>query len=165
MRGREGVETVIIFIFLGSKITVDSDCSHKILRHLLVRRKPMTNLDSYEKANHFANSKVANTLPNSYHFANKGPYSQSYGFSNSHVWMWELDHQEGCVPKNWWFWIVVLEKSLESPLDCKEIKEVIPKGKLNFLNIHWKDWCWSSNSLASWCEESTHWERPWFWER
>ena len=89
----EKVETVTGFLFLGSKITVDSDCSHKILRHLLVRRKPMTNLDSYEKANHFANSKVANTLPNSYHFANKGPYSQSYGFSNSHKRIWELDYK------------------------------------------------------------------------
>ena len=66
-----GVETVTIFIFLGSKINVDSDCSHRILRHLLVRRKAMTILDSYEKANHFANSKVANTLPKSYHFANQ----------------------------------------------------------------------------------------------
>ena len=63
-----------------------------------------------------------------YHFAGKGPYSQSYGFSSSHVWMWALDHKEGCWPKNWWFWTVVLEKTLESPLDCKDIKSVNPKG-------------------------------------
>jgi len=56
-----------------------------------------------------------------HYFANKGPYSQSYGFPSSHVWMWELDHKEGWVSKNWCFWTVVLEKTLESLLDCKEI--------------------------------------------
>ena len=55
-------------------------------------------------------------------------WQRGYGFSSSHVWMWELDHKEGWAPKNWWFWIVVLEKTLESPLDCKEIKPVNPKG-------------------------------------
>ena len=63
-----------------------------------------------------------------HHFANKGPSSQSYGFSSSHVWMWKLDHKEGWVLKNWCFWTVVLEKTLESPLDSKEIKPVNPKG-------------------------------------
>ena len=62
-----------------------------------------------------------------HHFANNGPRSQSYGFSSSHVWMWELDHKEGWVPKNWCFWTVELEVP-ESPLDCKEIKPVNPKG-------------------------------------
>ena len=62
-----------------------------------------------------------------HHFANKSPYSQSYGFSCSLVWMWELDPKGGWAPKNWWFRTVVLEKSLESPLDCKEIKVVSPK--------------------------------------
>ena len=62
-----------------------------------------------------------------HHFANKGLYSQSYGFSSSHVWMWELGHKEGWVWKNWWFCIVVL-KTLESPLDSKEIKPANPKG-------------------------------------
>ena len=60
-------------------------------------------------------------------FAAKGLYSQSYGFSSSHVQMWELDHKEGWVPKNWYFWIVVLEKTFESLLDCKEMKPVSPK--------------------------------------
>ena len=55
-------------------------------------------------------------------------YSQSYGFSSCHVWMWELDHKEGWAPKNWSFWTVMLEKTLESPSDCKEIKLVNPKG-------------------------------------
>ena len=63
-----------------------------------------------------------------HHIADKGPYSQNYGFSSSHVWMWELDHKEGRVLKNWHFWIVVLEKTLQSLLDCKEITTVNPKG-------------------------------------
>ena len=69
------------------------------------------------------------------HFADKGPYSQSYGFSSSHVGMWELDHKEGWAPKKWCFWTVVLEKTLESPLDCKEIKLVIPKGNQPWIFI------------------------------
>ena len=63
-----------------------------------------------------------------YYFANKGPSSQAYGFSGGHVWMWELDCEESWAPKNWCFWTVVLEKTLESLLDCKEIKPVNPKG-------------------------------------
>ena len=63
-----------------------------------------------------------------HHFADKGLYSQSFGFSSSYVWMWELDHEEGWVLKYWCFWIVVPEKILESPLECKEIKPVNPKG-------------------------------------
>ena len=63
-----------------------------------------------------------------HYFANKGPYNQSYGFSSSHVWIWELDHKEVWEPKNWCVWTVVLEKTLESPLDCKEIQPVHPKG-------------------------------------
>ena len=64
----------------------------------------------------------------SHHFSSKGPSSQSYGFSSSHVWMWELDYKESWAPKNWCFWTVVLEKTLESPLDCKAIQPVNPKG-------------------------------------
>ena len=63
-----------------------------------------------------------------HHFANRGPYSQSYGFPSSYVQMWEMDHREGWALKNWCFWIVVLEKTLESPLDSKEIKPVNPNG-------------------------------------
>ena len=70
-----------------------------------------------------------------YHFGNKGPSSQSYGFSSSHVWMWELDHKESWMPKNWCFWTVVLEKTLESPLDCKETKPVNPKGNQSWIFI------------------------------
>ena len=69
------------------------------------------------------------------HFADKGLYNQSYGFSSSHVWMWELDHKEGWVLKNWCFQTVVLEKTFESPVDCKEIKPVNPKGNQPWIFI------------------------------
>ena len=107
---------------------------------------------------------VANSCFPRHYFANKGPSSQGYGFSSSHVWMWELDYKECWAPKNWCFWIVVLEKTFESPLDCKESQ---PSYRKSVLNIHWKDRCWSWNSstLATWCEELTHWKRPWGWER
>ena len=68
-----------------------------------------------------------------HYFANKGPSSPSYGFPSSYVWMWELDCKESCAPKNWCFWIVVLEKSLKSPLDCKEIQLVHPKGNQSWI--------------------------------
>ena len=68
-------------------------------------------------------------------FANEGPSSQSYGFSSSHVWMWELDYKESWAPKNWCFWNVVLEKTLESPLDCKEIQPVQSKGDQSWMFI------------------------------
>ena len=110
----ETMETVTDFILGGSKITVDGDCSHEIKRCLVLGRKAMTNLD--------------NVLKSRDHFADKGANCQSYGFSSSHGWMWELDHKEGWVLKNWCFWTVVLEKTLESSLDCKEIKSVNPKG-------------------------------------
>ena len=70
-----------------------------------------------------------------HHFANKGPCSQSYGFSSSRVQMWELDHKEGWALKTWCFWTVVLEKTLESPLDCKEIQPVNPKGSQHWIFI------------------------------
>ena len=70
-----------------------------------------------------------------HYFADKGPSSQSYGFSSSHVWMWELDHKESWALKNWCFWTVVLEKTLESPLDCKEVKQVNPKGNQSWIFI------------------------------
>ena len=110
------------FRFLGSKIIVDSNCSHEIKRCLLLGRKTMTNQDSVLK------------IP-WYHFVNKDPSSQSYGFSSSHVWMWELDYKEGWAPKNWCFWTVVLEKTLENPLDCKEIKPVNPEGNQSWIFI------------------------------
>ena len=68
-----------------------------------------------------------------HYFANKGPSSQGYGFSSSHVWMWELYYKESWVLKNWCFWTVVLKKTLESPLDCKEIQPVHPKGNQSWI--------------------------------
>ena len=82
----------------------------------------MTNLDSILKSR-------------DYYFANKGSCSQGYGFSSSHVWMWELDYKESWALKNWCFWTVVLEKTLESPLDSKEIKPVHPKGDQSWVFI------------------------------
>ena len=82
--------------------------------------------------------------------------------------MWELDCEESWAPKNWCFWTVVLEKTLASPLDCKEIQPVHQSIlKEISLGVHWKDWCWSWNShtVATWCEELTHWKRLWCWAR
>ena len=69
------------------------------------------------------------------YFVNKGPSGQGYGFSSGHVWMWELDYKESWVLKNWCFWTVVLEKTLGSPLDCKEIQPVHPKGNQSWIFI------------------------------
>ena len=121
--GGETMETVSDFILGVSKITADGDCSHEIKRHLLLERKAMTNLDSILKSRDF-------TLPAKVHLS-----SQGYGFSSSHVWMWELDYKESWVPKNWCFWTVVLEKTLESPLDYKEIQPVHPKGDQSWICI------------------------------
>ena len=74
-----------------------------------------------------------------HYFVNKGPSRQSYGFSSSHVWMWELDYKESWVLKNWCFWTVVLEKTLESPLDSKEIQPVRPKGDQSWVFIQRTD--------------------------
>ena len=74
-----------------------------------------------------------------YHFADKDPSSQSYGFSSSHVWIWELDYKESWEPKNWCFWTVVLNKTVESPLDCKEIQPVHPKGNQPWIFIRSTD--------------------------
>ena len=115
----ETMETVTDCIFLGSKITADSDCSHEIERSLLLGRKAMTNLDSRLRSRHYC--------------ADKDPSSQSYGFSSSHAWMWELDYKDNWVPKNWCFWAVELEKTLVSPLDCKEIQPVHPKGNQSWI--------------------------------
>ena len=70
-----------------------------------------------------------------HYFDNKGPSSQSYGFSSTHVWMWELDRKESWAPKNWCFWTVVLEKTLENPLDLKEIKPINSKGNQSWIFI------------------------------
>ena len=100
-----------------------------------------------------------------HYFANKVPSSQNYGFSSSHVWMWELDYKESWVLKNGCFWTVVFKKALESPLDCKKIQPVIlmeisPEYSLEGLMLQL-----NLQYLATWYKELTHWKRPWFWER
>ena len=107
------VETVADFIFLSLKITADGDWSHEI--------KTLTPWkESYDQPRQCI-------AKQGHYFVNKGLSSQGYGFSSGHVWMWELYHKENWALKNWCFWTVLLEKTLESPLDCKEIKPVNPK--------------------------------------
>ena len=96
-----------------------------------------------------------------HYFADKGPSSQSYGFSSSHVWMWELDYKESWAPKNWCFWTVVLVKTPESPLDCKEIKPVHCKRNQSWIFIGRTNGEAETPTLATWCEELTHQKRPW----
>ena len=116
--------------FGGSRITVLGDCSHEIKRYLLLGRKVMTTLDSILKSRDI-------TLPTKVHLWTKTnkQKNQSYGFSSTHVWMWELDYKESWTLKNWCFWTVVLETTLESPLDCKEIQPVHPKGDQSWIFI------------------------------
>ena len=111
----KAVETMTDFILGGSKITAYGDCSHEIKRHLFLGRKVMTNLDSIFKSRDI-------TLPTEVRLV------KAMVFSSSHVWLWELDYEEGWAPKNWCFWTVVLDKTLESPLDCKEIQPVHSEG-------------------------------------
>ena len=129
------------FLFLGSKITADGDCSHKIKRSLLLGKKAMTNLDSILK-----NRDI--TL-------DKGPSSQTYGFSSNHVQLWELDHKESWALKNWCFWTVVLEKTLESPLKSKEIEPVHPKGNQSWIFIRRTDA--EAETLILWPPDVKNW--------
>ena len=122
----ETMQTVTDFIFLGSKITADGDWSHEIKRRLLLGRKVMTNLDSIFKSRDI-------TLPTKVHLVKAIVFPVvMYGC--------ELDHKEGWVPKNWCFWIMVLEKTLESPLDCRRsnksiLKEISPEYSLGGLML------------------------------
>ena len=124
-------ETMADFIFWGSKITADGDCSHEIKRHLLLGRKDMTNLDSI-----FKSKKL--------YFVNKGPSSQGYGFSSSQVWMWELDCEESWALKNWCFWTVMLEKRLlrvpwtAGRSNQSILKEISPENSLEGLMLKLK---------------------------
>ena len=107
------------FNFGGSKITADGDCSNEIKRHLLLGRKVMTNLDSILKSRDITLSTKAHPVKT--------------GFSSGHVW--DLDNKESWALKNWCFWTALLEKTLESPLDCKEIQPVHPKGGQSWVFI------------------------------
>ena len=114
----ETMETVTDYFF-GSKITADGDCSHEIERRLLLGRKVMTNIDSILKSRDI-------TLPTKVHLIKAMVFP---------VVIWELDYKESWEPRNWCFWTVVLEKTLESPLDCKEIQPVHPKGNQSWIFI------------------------------
>ena len=116
----ETMETVADFILGGSKITADGDCSHEIKSCLLLGRKVMTTLDTILKSRDI-------TLPTKVHLV------KAKVFFSSHVWMWELDYKESWMVKNWCFWTVVLEKTLESPLDSKEIQPVHPKRNKSWI--------------------------------
>ena len=138
----EKMETVIGFIFLGSKITVDSDYSHEIKRHLFLGRKTVTNLDSLLKSRDI-------TFPTKVHTV------KAMVFFSSHVWMCELDHKEGCAPKNWCFWTWCWRRLLRVPWTARRSSQSIleiNKSRNSILNMHWKGWCWSwsSNTLATW---------------
>ena len=138
------MERVIDFIFLHFKISTDGDWTHEIRRHLLLGRKAMTNLDSVLKTRDI-------TLPT------KDCIVKAMVFPVVHVWMWELDHKEGWALRDWCFWTVVLEKTLESPLDSKEIKpaylkEINPEYSLEGLMLNLKlQYCghlmWRADSL------------------
>ena len=118
----ETMETVMDFYFLG----LHNYCGWWL--HLWNLKKPAPWKKSYDQPRQHIKKQR-------HYFANKGLYSQSYGFSSSHVWMWELDHKEGWVPKNWYLQTVVLEKTLESPSVCKEIKPVNIKGNQPWIFI------------------------------
>ena len=107
--------------FWDSKITSDGDCSREIQTFASWKKNNDQLRQHIKKQRHY--------------FADKSPSSQSYGSSSSYVWMWQLDYKESWVPKNWCFWTVVLEKTLESPLNFKEIKLVCPKGNQSWLFI------------------------------
>ena len=113
-------KTVKHFIFLGSKVTADGDCSHEIKRCLLLGKKAMTNLDSILKSRDIT-------------LLTKACIIKAMVFPVVFVWMWVLDNKEGWVLKNWCFRTVVLEKTIESPLDSKEIKPINPKGNQSWI--------------------------------
>ena len=156
----ETMETVRNY-FLGLQITTNGDCYHEIKRCLLLERKTMTDLRQHIKKQRL-------------YFADRGPCSQIYGFSSSHVWMWELDHKESWAPKNWYFWTVVLEKTIDSPLDCKDVKLVHPKGNQPWIFterteaealVHWPPDAKSQLFATPWTIQSMEFSRLEYWSR
>ena len=149
------METLTDFIFLGSRITADGNCSHEIKRQLLLGRKALiTNLDSILK-----NRDI--TLPTNVHLVKAMVFLVvMYGCEN-----WTVKKAEHGRIDALCLWTLVLEKTPESPLDCKEINQSILKEISP--DLHWKDWCWSwnCNTLATRCEDLTHLKKPWCWER
>ena len=137
---------------------------YHICNMIMLRIKELTYTNWLEKWLTHIYSKRISYKKQRHHFTNKGPSGQSYGFSSSYVWMWELDYKKSWVLKDWCFWTVVLEKTLKSPLDCMVIQPVNPKGNQSWM--FFGDWCWSrnSNTLATLCK-LINWKRPWYWER
>ena len=144
----ETMETVTDFIFGGSKITVDGDCSHGIKRCLLLERKSMTNLDSILKSRDI-------TLPTKVHLVKAMVFPVvMYGCES---WTIKKAEHRRIDAFELWCW----RRLLRVPWTARRSNQSMPVLK-SVLNIHWKDWCWSwnSNTLATWCEELTHWKRP-----
>ena len=167
---RETMETVRYFIFLGSKITADGDYSHEIKRRFLLGRKAMTNL-AYLK-------KIKINQKQRHYFADKGPSSQSYGFSSGHVWVWELDYKKKA--EQWkidafelWCWRRLLRVPWTARRSNQSVlKEISPECsleglmvKLQLLMCFIRKLMKLQLQLATWCEGPTHWKRPWSWER
>ena len=136
------VEKVADFILGGSKITANGDCNHEIKRYLLLGRKVMTNLDSILKSRDIT-------------LWAKVRLAKATGFSSGQARMWKLDYKESWEPKNWCFWTVVLEKTLESPLDCKEIQPVHPKGDQSWMSIGRTDV--EAETLILWPPDAKNW--------
>ena len=146
----EKIQTVTDFIFLVSKTLQMVTATTKLKDTYFVEEKLCKPRQHIKKQR--------------YQFANKGPYSQSYGFSSSHVWMWELDHKEGWALKNWCFWTMVLKKTLLCPLDCREIKPVKPKGNESRIFIERTDAEPEAPILWPPDVKSRLWKRCWFRE-
>ena len=147
----EKVDTVRDFIFLGSKITADGDCSHEIKRRLLFGRKAMTNLDSIFKSRDI-------TLPKKVNLVKAVVFpGVMYGCER---WTVKKAECRRIDAFELWCW----RKLLRVPWTARRSNQ---SYRQSTLNIHWKDWCWSwsSSILATWCEHATHWKRPWCWER
>ena len=139
-------------VFLDSKIIAYGDCSHETKRGLLLGRKTLTNLEHIKNQKHY--------------FAYKGPSDQRYVFCSSHLWKWELDHKERWAPKDWCFWTAILENTLESPLDCKELKSVSPKGNQPWIFTRRTDA--EAEAPILWPPEAKSWltgKKPVCWER
>ena len=149
----EIMETVAGFIFLGSRITADDDCSHEIKGYLLLGRKAMTNLDSILKSRDIT-LLLKVCIVKVIVFPLVMYECESWTIKKAECWRW-------C------FQTVMVEKTLESPLDSKKIKSIrFPKGNQSWIFIGMAEcWSWSSNILATWCEEPTYFKRPWCWNR
>ena len=143
----EKVETRTGFIFLGSKIPEDGDCNHEIKRRFLLGRKAMTNWGSILKSRGI-------TLPTKVHLV-KAIVSPIFKYGCESQTINKAECQRVYTFKLWYSW--------ESPAVQGDLTS--PSWRKSTLNIYWKVWCWSSNTLATWCEELTHWKRSQYWER